>query len=76
MNSRVVVGDMFVLASGQPARWAGGIDLMRLRDLTIEAAPCTWVIECLCAQGLTAMEAQSILTWAYSQGLIGAAGPG
>lgn len=76
MDSRVMTGDMFVLASGQPVRWAGGVDLMRLRDLTIEAAPCTWVVECLCAQGLTAIEAQSILTWACSQGLIEVAGSG
>jgi hypothetical protein len=71
VDARVVAGDVFKLVLGQPARWAGGLDLASLRDLTIEARPSAWIAECLRAQGLTVAEAQSVLVWALAQGLVG-----
>jgi hypothetical protein len=75
LNARIVAGEMFTLASGRQARWAGGLDLARLRELTLEAQPSTWVAERLRAEGLDAAEARSVLMWALAQGLVEAAEP-
>jgi hypothetical protein len=75
IGGRVISGEVFMLASGQPTRWAGGLDLARLRQLTIEAKPTAAVAERLRAHGLTAAEARSALVWALAQGLIAPAGP-
>jgi hypothetical protein len=75
LNARIVAGEMFTLASGQRVRWAGGLDLVRLRELTLEGQPSTWVAERLRAEGLDAAEARSALMWALAQGLVEAAEP-
>ena len=74
-GARVVSGEVFMLAAGQRTRWAGGLDLARLRQLIIEPQPTATVTERLRAHGLTAAEARSALVWALAQGLIAPAGP-
>jgi hypothetical protein len=74
IDAHVVSGDMFSLASGQKARWAGGLDLVSLRELTIDPQPADRVAERLRALGLTPAEARNVLVWALTQGLIEAAG--
>lgn len=75
VGAHVVSGELFMLASGQPIRWAGGFDLTQLRQLTIEAQPTASVVERLHSQGLTADEALSALVWALGQGLVAPVGP-
>jgi hypothetical protein len=75
VDGRVIAGDVFTLASGQLARWAGGLDLARLRDLIVEVQRSALVVARLGAQGLTVAEAQSVLVWALTQDLIGPAVP-
>ncbi len=75
VGARVVSGEIFRLASGHPIRWAGGFDLARLRQLTIEAQPTAAVAEHLRAHGLSAAEAQSALAWALAQGLVAPVAP-
>jgi hypothetical protein len=74
VGARVVSGEVFMLASGQPTRWAGGLDLARLRELIIKAQPTAAVAERLRAHGLTAAEARSALVWAFAHRLIAPAG--
>ena len=74
VGARVVSGEVFMLASGQPTRWAGGLDLARLRELIIKAQPTAAVAERLRAHGLTAAEARSALVWALAHRLIAPAG--
>ena len=74
VDARIVAGEIFSLASGAPVRWAGGLDLARLHDLTVEATPSAWVAKRLRAQGLTAAEARGVLAWALAVGLIVPAG--
>jgi hypothetical protein len=38
----VVSGEVFMPATGQPTRWAGGLDLARVRELLIDVQPLRW----------------------------------
>jgi hypothetical protein len=70
IDSRVVAGEVFTLASGQSVRWVGGLDLAKLQDLIIEVQTSAEVADRLCAQGLTKNEARLILLWTLSQNLV------
>jgi flavin-dependent dehydrogenase len=73
IDAHVVSGDMFSLAAGQKVRWAGGLDLVFLRELTIEAQLADQVADSLRTIGLSPAEAKDVLVWAITQGLIEAA---
>ena len=75
VGARVVSGEVFMLDTGQPTRWAGGLDLARVRELMIDVQPTALVVGRLSAQGLTAAEVRSVLLWTLKQGLIAPAGP-
>ncbi|MBB2932055.1 FAD-dependent oxidoreductase [Paraburkholderia silvatlantica] len=70
IDSRLVIDDAFMLATGELVRWAGGFDLKRLFELTWKGASSADVIDDLLAQGLTAAAANAALTWAIDQGLV------
>jgi hypothetical protein len=74
-NDHVVAGEAFTLVSGQMVRWAGGFDLARLRELTMETLPSERLAERLREEGLIAADARSALVWALAQGLVGPAKP-
>lgn len=70
LDSRVVPGEVFVLASGTSIRWAGSFDLIRLRDIMSKTVSSEKAVERLCDQGLTVAEARRTLAWALANGLI------
>jgi hypothetical protein len=73
VDAHIVSGDMFSLAAGQKVRWAGGLDLALLRELTIDAQLASQVADSLRTVGLSSAEAKDVLVWAIMQGLIEAA---
>jgi hypothetical protein len=74
VNMRVVAGEFFSLASGAEVRWAGGLDLARLRDFAVKSAPSARVVERLQAEGMTVGEARGVLGWALAGGLLSPSG--
>jgi hypothetical protein len=66
----IAMGDAVCLSDGGQARWVGGFDLLRLRDICVGAQPSATVLDLLTANGLAREEAQLLLTWALDKHLI------
>ncbi|MGH3903716.1 MAG: hypothetical protein ACRDTE_05930 [Pseudonocardiaceae bacterium] len=70
IGGRIVAGDCCVLPDGGLVRWAGGFDLLQLRDAVAEGRTSTQVCAALAAAGVPHSTANALLAWALRTGVI------
>jgi flavin-dependent dehydrogenase len=72
VNSRIVSGLAILLPEGTPARWVGGVDLLRLRELAREPVRSSDLMQRLVSADLTPIRAAALLGWCVRHELISA----
>ncbi|MET4315696.1 hypothetical protein [Bradyrhizobium sp. RT4b] len=70
VKGRVTPGEVVTLANGEPARWLGHLDLIRLREIVMAERSTASIIAHLSEQGFCIADSQSTLSWALERGLI------
>jgi flavin-dependent dehydrogenase len=73
VNSRIVSGLAVILADGTPVRWVGGLDLLRIRDLTRKPVRSADLLRQLVSANLTSLQAAALLHWCVRHELVSAA---
>ena len=70
-DSRIVEGDVVLLSDGTKVRWVGGVDLLRISELTRTPISIAELLRLLVSGGMESPRASAVVQWCVQQQVIG-----